>query len=389
MALEALIKFTQAGGATDVAGRAVIGVLDPVVPANDVVTVTNIASAEIVSWSIDLLYVPPGSGLSPGNLDAKVDNTPTAPFTPDVPGCYRVMTTVSDGSNTDVDIRNFAIKNRWGVIIPPYQKNPDPIDLALKPDELNFDGQAFGWVGDRSHGLHEEFFSTLFDVPFYTISTGVTFNALPLLQEQNYLVDLSAVGADFTFNLQTTGLYAGMRTRVHAWGSSSYVVTVNPPGGHNINGLSSVVLKAPNVLDVVYLGGNNWVMLGAKYDYYERSLVAGVENVQTTGFQSVGTSILLDPDDFPNGTFDWRVVIETTDALDAAEILLYNVTQGSAVAGTTLSTTNLTPTALSVSGITLHADPSLYEAQLRLQTTGSPNVATCRQAQIVCNWLQP
>lgn len=117
---------------------------------------------------------------------------------------------------------------------------------------------------------------------------------------------------------------------------------------------------------------------------HEKSIVAGVENTQSIGFQSIGTSTLIDPADFPSGTYTWEAVIETTNAADGAEIRLFNITLGSPVAGTVLSTTNLIPTHLSAI-ISLATGQNLYSAQLRLQTTGFPNTATCRQAQISIN----
>jgi len=147
-------------------------------------------------------------------------------------------------------------------------------------------------------------------------------------------------------------------------------------------------MRAPNTLNIVRIAGTGWMMMGAKTDVYERSLVAGVETVQVIGFQAIGGSATLTPEDFPNGSAIWTAVISTTTAIDAAEVRLFNLTLGATVAGSVLSTTALTPTVVSAP-VTLAAGANVYEAQLRLQTTGAPNVATCRQAQVAINWLQP
>lgn len=402
MAAVALIKFDQADGVSTPAGEAHPAILyfAPDL-AKNVITITNDDNTDVASWKIELLYQPPDSALGavPGTpvvLAQATSNTPSAQFTMDAPdGCYRVVLYVWDGNGVmDTDIRNVGVPNGRGIIIPPYQKLPDPLPLPAtglsgnKPDELNFNGQLYGWLGDSGEGMHHDIFRLYDDLPFESVVT-TPFTAKATQEAPYYVVNLTTIGGDAVFNMPASGWRTGQRFRVQAYGDPDRFLTINAPAGHTINGLSALVVRAPNTTVLVYLGGTEWTMLGAKYDRYERSLVAGVENSQVTGFQSVGSSILIDPDDFPNGTFDWRVVIETTDGADAAEVRLFNTTQGSAVAGTTLSTTSLTATPLSVSGITLHADPSLYEAQLRLQTTGSPNVATCRQAQIVANWLQP
>jgi hypothetical protein len=202
-----------------------------------------------------------------------------------------------------------------------------------------------------------------------------------------YLVDMATIGSDAELILPAP--WAGRRVRVVYYTDSQYVLSVKGPGGHVINGLGQIDMRYPAGGSFVWKSGIDWFMPNASYDRYERNLVAGVENVQVVGFQSVGSSVLLDPADFPNGTFDWRAVIETTDAADAAEIRLYNVTLGAAVAGTTKTTTSLTPVVVEQAGITLATGPNLYSVQLRLQTTGSPNVATCRQAQILAKWFQP
>jgi hypothetical protein len=131
-------------------------------------------------------------------------------------------------------------------------------------------------------------------------------------------------------------------------------------------------------------------MLGVKFDTYERSITAGVESTsQQTGFSSIGAAISLAPEDFVNsgGTATFEAVIETTNAADSAEIRLFNITTESVVSGSVLSTANLIPTLVSAS-VTLASGVNLYEAQLRLQTTGSPNIATCKQAQLKIDWFQ-
>jgi hypothetical protein len=166
MPAAALIKFTQ-GFNIGTPGVAFKGV--PSVP----VIVENLSPTGIQSWKIDLVYVPlPGCTVPISTLAAANGNTPLANFTPDaVPGCYRIVMRVYPGigftGTPDVDIRNFAIEDANGFVYPPYQELPHKLPVlgsglpGSKPDELNFNGQLFGWEGDGTDGLLLDFMRSL------------------------------------------------------------------------------------------------------------------------------------------------------------------------------------------------------------------------------------
>lgn len=256
MAVSADIKFEQ-GPNTDSAGVAVIGTL-----TDGAVTITNGDNTGVYSWDIELLYRAPNSILSLGQFAAAIDNLPTGSFgIPDFSGCYRVQLRVRDLNGIeDVDIRNFAIPNARGIIVPPYQKNPDPIDLSLKDDELNFAGQAFGWLGDRNTGLHETFFYTYDDlIPLIVGTTPFTAEAVD--EEPLYIVNLATITGDGVFNLPTADWRVGQSFRVQVVGETSYNLTVNMPGGHTVAGQSAVVLFDGYGERFVYIGSSTWVML--------------------------------------------------------------------------------------------------------------------------------
>lgn len=390
MAAVALILFNQGGPGTP--GEAFEGTL-----AGGLVTVTNDDNTDVASWRLTMCDVPPGSAVPTGVMATGNNNTPTANFTPDVAGSYRVMLEVFESvglaGTKNTDIRNFGIRNARGIIIPPYQKLPDPLPLlgssqpGEKPDEQNYGGQARGWAGDRTDGQLEQFFLT-YDDPVFRSVTSTPFNATALM-EPAFVVNLTTIGGNAVFNLPTTGLRTGQRFRVFAFGGSvSNTVTVNPPGGHTINGLSSVAMFSGGSGVFVYTGGTTWVMLGAKRDRYERSIVASLESTEQTGFTAIGSTV-IDPADFVNvAQITWQAIIETTNAADAAEIRLFNVTTSTVVGSSTLNTVSLSPVLVSAN-VTLAAGANLYEAQLRLTTTGTPNRATCKQAQLIVSWLQP
>lgn len=383
MAVTALIVFAQ-GMFSAADGEAFEGAL-----GGGAVTVTNADNTDVTSWSITLLDVPPGSVLTAGTvLGSAANNTPTANFTPDVTGSYRIQLQVSDGVNIDKDIRNFGIRNTRGIIVPPFQKLPDPLPIlgsglpGEKPNETNYGGQVRGWTGDRTDGQLETFFQTYDDLPIKPL-TSTPYSASASLDPPLYFFNVAGAGV---FNLPS-GARVGQQFRVVA-SSTVTLLTVNPPGGHTIDGLGSVQILGRGSGTFVFLGSSTWAMLGAKFDKYERTIVAAAEDTDLTGFVSIGSTV-INPADYPNTTSVlWQAIIETTLGADPAEIRLYNVTTAAVVGSSTLSTASLTPVVVSAN-VTLAAGANLYEAQLRLQTTGSPNRATCKQAQIIINWMQP
>jgi hypothetical protein len=387
----ALIVFDQGGPGP--AGEAFEGTI-----AGGAVTVTNDVNTNVASWKISLVDVPPTSALVPGVLGTANSATPSAGFTPDVAGSYRIVLEVYDTigltGTTDKDIRNFGIRNARGIIIPPYQKNPDPRPLigsgdpGAKPDEQNYGGQARGWAGDRTDGQLEFFFLTYDDLPNVSVTT-TPFVAAATGESPIYLLDMITAGGPISFTLPT-GARIGQRVRVlldQASGAFD-TSTILAPGGQNIDGLSSVNIARGKFADFLYVRPNVWQMLTKARDIYERTIVGGLEDTDLTGFVSIGTTVLNPSQFFNISTATWQAIIETTTAADAAEIRLFNVTTLSVVGGSTLSTTATTPTLVSAA-IPLAAGQNIYEAQLRLTTTGAPNRATCKQAQIILDWFQP
>lgn len=385
MAVTALILFNQGGAGTP--GWAFEGTVD-----DGLVVITNDDDTNVASWRITLLDVPPGSAVVPGVLASADSGTPTANFTPDVQGSYRIELEVFDaiafGGATDKDIRNFGIRNARGIIVPPYQKLPDPLPVTgegkpgEKPNEQNYGGQARGWTGNRTDGQLEEFFNTYDDLRTFTVSS-TPFTAAATDVPPVYYINVTGPA---TFNLPSS-FRTGQRFRVVA-APTVTLLTVVPPGGYNIDGLSSVKMFGGTSGVFVWRGGSNIMILGSKKDKYERTLVAAIESAENTGFTTIGSTIIT-PEDYVNtsGT-TWEAILETTSGADAAEIRLFNVTTASVVAGSVLSTASLTPVLVSAS-VTLAAGQNLYEAQLRLQTTGAPNRATCKQAQLIIQWMQP
>jgi len=178
----ALIQFDQGGPGTP--GQAFVG------STGSLVTVTNDDNTNVNSWQIDLVYTPPGSAVPVAIPLAFNDanNTPTATFTPDVRGSYRLVTTVwavinRTGNNYDVDIRNFIILLSNGLVLPPYQKDPDKLPTlasgrpGAKPNETNINGSEFGWAGDGTDGLLAQAITM--------ISDGIVITPATITADQN------------------------------------------------------------------------------------------------------------------------------------------------------------------------------------------------------------
>lgn len=152
MSAVALIKFVQ-GATVGPSGQALIGAVGSF-------TVENSDNAGVLSWQIDLLYVPPGSAAMSSTPYALNDagSVPSADIAGDVTGCWRVRLKVwdvpgRDGPPIDTDIRVFGIKEpTHGILVPCPQLNPPPINETnpTKPDEFNFAGNQNGWAGNGS-----------------------------------------------------------------------------------------------------------------------------------------------------------------------------------------------------------------------------------------------
>lgn len=256
MAAVALIVFDQGGPGT--AGQAFEGTL-----AGGAVTVTNDDDTDVSTFTLTMLDVPPGSSVPTGVMATGAPPS-TAGFTPDVPGSYRVELEVTDGTTPDTDIRCFGVRNARGIIIPPYQRNPDPKPLpgsglpGEKPDEQNYAGQARGWAGDRSSGQLEQFFQTYDDTPSLSV-TSTPFTATATNEEPLYVINLATVGGNAVFNMPVSGWRTGQKFRVRAIGATSYHVTVNMPGGHTLDGNPSFDLADGEGAVFVYIGSNTWV----------------------------------------------------------------------------------------------------------------------------------
>jgi len=160
MTVDALLKFSQATP-TPIEGD---GEALKVVAGNDVLIEMSDVT-DLSTWAIDLLFAPPGSThgpVNPGTPTPLGNGTNLSPpainLQPDVPGSYRIRNTVTGtGGETSVDIRVFSVPDANGQITPPYQRDPLPLESDEQPNELNFNGQPWGYSGDNTDAAHPLF----------------------------------------------------------------------------------------------------------------------------------------------------------------------------------------------------------------------------------------
>ncbi len=155
----ASIDFVQ-GGTNPPAGQAIAAV------TGTSISVTNGDNTAVSSWQIELYDVPPGSSVTTGVIaSSNSGSTPSASFTPDVTGSYRVALKVwnvanRDGAPTDTDIRDAMVGEvNTGLIVPPFQMWPRQLPplaslfAGAKASESNLSGCDRGWDGCGSDGL--------------------------------------------------------------------------------------------------------------------------------------------------------------------------------------------------------------------------------------------
>jgi hypothetical protein len=121
--------------------------------------------------------------------------------------------------------------------------------------------------------------------------------------------------------------------------------------------------------------------------------VGGLQTNDTSTFSGVG-GIFFDPTlIYGSGTgftrtIKFRAIIETNNILLPTEVRLFNITDAAVVAGSTLSTTSLTPSGVTSAALTLPATQKVYEVQIRLVGVPAPaDLAACKLAELAVTWV--
>lgn len=126
--------------------------------------------------------------------------------------------------------------------------------------------------------------------------------------------------------------------------------------------------------------------VGALYSPRPIPILSGKQSTASQTFFGFG-SVRFDPSIYTGTvTIKFQVIGEATSG-QTAEFRLYNVTDGAAVSGSTLSTSSTTATVLEATLTGLPSSPKIYEFQFRLSSTPSTNDrGTCTHAELNVTW---
>ncbi len=392
----ALIKFAQ-GGPYGTAGVAQQGV------TGSAVSVANDNNTGVEEWVIILLDAPPNSvayppAANPQVLAQAVSNTPLTSFTPDVPGTYRVLLDVLQAGVRNRDIRCFGVPDGEGFILPPYQKNPDPLPLtppvvvpshlnpAAKPDEQNYSSQKRGWAGSGADGQLDQLLKSRRDL------RSVTVSASPYVATANtpgvILAEMVTIGGTLTVSLPSTAR-VGQQFFVQDVEGAEELIQFSLPGGHtfvNIAGTPSIFGLSARFqrTGAVFLGGTDWMWLGTNIDPTEVILLSSVASTINTGFDRISTRP-FNGSNLSGLDVTFEAVLEVTNIAATAELRLFNVTDAAVVASSLLTLNSLTPTLLSATlavGTDLPAGLRQYELQMRQTGGGGSDAAVCSYCRL-------
>jgi len=114
-------------------------------------------------------------------------------------------------------------------------------------------------------------------------------------------------------------------------------------------------------------------------------IVAGVATTDTNGYTRIG-SFELEADALPDPSSELRLVLETSNVLNNADIRIFNVTTSLVLgADPLLTTVSLTPVFLTAA-LTPTAGSNLYELQMKMRIGTAPDQVTCSHAVVLYSW---
>lgn len=390
---QAQIQFSQ-GAVTPAAGQSALGFV-----AHSTVTLFDAAGAGATSWAWTIVGFPGPLGSAPVITNSSQQ---TATVTPPLDGVYLVRLVRVDGAITTVDLRFFGVADAaYGFYLPT---------AGMTGNMSNIGGsaaaQASGWEG-RSDASTNVFLDALLRflrdrvgrfaglVQSTGFSAGVPTSTTLMDGVDRPLQVLSLTGA---------GLYTAQLDKPTASEGKTFECKVSLTAGsggfallNGVSGTSILALTAPVTGTVSWMvraifDGVDWFVGSlclldpkAHPTQVEIPIVAGFQTTQQTTAVRIG-SLRLDLSKYPsNTTVTFQATIEAT-AGHTASILLYNVTDGGAVVGSTLTSTALTPTVVSAT-VSLPNTQKDYEVHLYMDAGGiNTDHVDCTAAKLLLSW---
>lgn len=288
-------SFSQpGGGGVGIPGFAMIGALSLAV------TVANGNNTGVTTWTFVVEDVPPGSTVPTGTVQS--GGTPTWTFTPDKPGTYVIILTVSDGVTSVTDTRTFHVPESTGQIMPGFQEIS-----AYDNYPLNAGHNARGWATAVENWLR-----TL-DTPLTTLTSGPV-----VLSSSNAFVQFNGVaGIAVTMPPAST---SPVRRFYYFKNKTNQTNTINAGGGDTIDGGASLALTGAGAYAVLATdGSHNWMIISGEANSTTGGDATGpVTSMTVIGWfnkplhSSMSAPNNLDVPQYDSGLTKWKSVAATS-----------------------------------------------------------------------------
>lgn len=391
----------QQGAISSGVSRSVIG-LD----TTTAITLTDNGGGGATSWLWEIISFPAPDASAPAitNDTSQVATITPAPSLTD--GIYLLRLTRDDPvDGVSTDVRWFAVEDDDALSLPSpgVNRNNSNVLGSTAAQEAGWFGSTEGgtnvlldaflrlrkqregkYVGKSAGITHTSASTTtaLFTYPTTTPFTTITMDATGTA---TYRADLDTAGVEdgavFRFRIITNAGAGSFVLRNGSGGATMLTLTAPPNGAitYEIEArydgqTSNWVLQSLDLL-------NNLALRRSE----EFLIVAGVQSTSEDTFNRAGT-LRITPSQFPsNAQATFEVHFDTSDAGNDAEVRLYNLTDTSVVASSTLTTSSTTVDVQSAT-VVLPSTQKDYEVQYRLTTADPAERATVTRAKLTLTW---
>lgn len=244
-----MITFTQ-NAVPGSAGRIYLGATALAV------TVSSSDNTGVTHWKYELVDAPTDSALVPGVLADGV--SPSASFTPDAVGGYRLKLTVTVGPTTTVFYNNFYVPTPVkGWILPSF--------TSTDADNVGTDGKGRGWARELNGVLKD-------------VDSFIGTAALDLLHVPTNIMWLPTLG-DPTIGIPATASSGGNTLHVLGQNAAQYGGTVEIKAGTGATANGSIKLQGDATTifttggaQIAYFNSNGLNLAANNVFFYENGL---------------------------------------------------------------------------------------------------------------------